>query len=133
MNQKELGELRRRFRPDKHNITHVYGCFVNANKDVIAEIEESLNYMTPEEVEKYLGLLKRAMSGTLGRNLIDIEFLFKEGLGITFFIRVSVSVEFVRTTHTKHFQLQTIFLFVSFFDKFFFLSLVFQLFQTEIE
>lgn len=74
MNQKELGELRRRFRPDKHNITHVYGCFVNANRDVIAEIEESLNYMTPEEVEKYLGLLKRALSGTLGRNLLDIEF-----------------------------------------------------------
>lgn len=74
MNQKELGELRRRFRPDKNTITHVYGCFVNANKDIIAEIEESLNYMTPEEVEKYLGLLKRAMSGTLGRNLIGIEF-----------------------------------------------------------
>ena len=74
MNQKELGELRRRFRPDKNTISHIYGCFVNGTKDVITEFEESLNYMTPEEVEKYLGLLKRSLSGTLGRNLIDIAF-----------------------------------------------------------
>ena len=30
--------------------------------------------MSQEEQEMYLGLLKKALSGTLGRNLIDIEF-----------------------------------------------------------
>lgn len=74
MNQKELGELRRRFRPDKNNISHIYGCFVSNSKDVIAYLDEPLTVLTEEEVEKYLGLMKRALSGTLGRNLIDIVF-----------------------------------------------------------
>ncbi|MFQ7856762.1 MAG: DUF4317 family protein, partial [Flavonifractor plautii] len=29
MNQKELGELRRRFRPDRSAVSRVYGCYVN--------------------------------------------------------------------------------------------------------
>ncbi|MDE6935609.1 MAG: DUF4317 domain-containing protein, partial [Oscillospiraceae bacterium] len=32
MNQKELGELRRRFRPEKSAIGRIYGCYVNSNK-----------------------------------------------------------------------------------------------------
>ena len=74
MNQKELSELRRRFRPDKSAISRVYGCYVNTKKEVISTLDESLGLMTQEEVEKYLGLLKKSMSGTLGRNLLDIVF-----------------------------------------------------------
>ena len=33
MNQKELNELRRRFRLDKNNFSRVYGCYVNSNLD----------------------------------------------------------------------------------------------------
>ena len=29
MNEKEIAEIRRRFRPDKTSITHVRGCYVN--------------------------------------------------------------------------------------------------------
>lgn len=74
MNQKELGELRRRFRPDKNAISRIYGCYVNTNKEIVSYLDESLGIMPPEEVEKYLGLLKRALSGTQGKNLIDIVF-----------------------------------------------------------
>ena len=36
MNEKEIGELRRRFRADKSNITHVRGCYVNEKKEIIS-------------------------------------------------------------------------------------------------
>ena len=74
MNQKELGELRRRFKPEKSAVGRVYGCYVNSNKEVISYLDESLGLMPLEEAEKYLGLLKKSLSGTPGRNLIDIVF-----------------------------------------------------------
>ena len=74
MTQKELGELRRRFRPDKNAISRIYGCYVNSNKEVISYLDESLGRLAQEEGEKYLSLLKKGLSGALGRNLIDIVF-----------------------------------------------------------
>ena len=74
MNQKELNELRRRWKPDKNAISRIYGCFVNSNKEIITDLDESLGMMTQEEAEKYLSLLKKALSGALGKNLIDIVF-----------------------------------------------------------
>lgn len=74
MNQKEIGELRRRFRPDKCAVSRIYGCYVNGNKEVVSYLDESLGTMAPEEMEQYLGLLKKTLSGTPGKNLIDIVF-----------------------------------------------------------
>ena len=74
MNRKEISELRRRFSPDKNSIGHIYGCYVNTKKEIIAYLDESLATMPPEEAEKYLGFLKTALAGTQGKNLIDIVF-----------------------------------------------------------
>lgn len=74
MNQKELNEIRRRFKPDKDSITHIYGCYVNAAKEIVSHIDMSVGLMSEEETEMYLKLLKKTVSGTLGRNLLDIEF-----------------------------------------------------------
>lgn len=74
MNKKEISELRRRFSPDKNAIGHIYGCYVNTKKEIIAYLDESMATMPPEEAEKYLAFLKKALSGTQGKNLIDIVF-----------------------------------------------------------
>ena len=79
MNQKELNELRRRWKPDKNAISRIYGCFVNNNKEIITDLDESLGMMTQEESEKYLSLLKKTLSGALGKNLIDIVFFYPAG------------------------------------------------------
>ena len=55
MNQRELGELRRRFRPEKSAISRIYGCYVNSSREIIAYIDQSLGLMPQEEAEKYLG------------------------------------------------------------------------------
>ena len=74
MNQKELGELRRRFQPDRSAVSRIYGCYVNTQREVISYLDESLGRMPLEESEKYLGLLKKSLSGALGKNLIDVVF-----------------------------------------------------------
>ena len=75
MNQKEIAELRRRFRPDKSAVSRIYGCYVNgSSKEIVSDLDEPLSLMPEEEAEKYLSLLKKALSGTLGRNLLDIVF-----------------------------------------------------------
>ena len=74
MNQKEISELRRRFRADKSNISRIYGCFVNTNKEIVAYIDSSLGMLKQEEQEIYLARLKKCLSGAQGRNLIEIVF-----------------------------------------------------------
>ena len=78
MNQKELRELRRRFRPDHNNIRTVYGCYVNANKEIVSSFEESVGLLSESEREKYLALLKKTLSGALGKNLLDISFATRQ-------------------------------------------------------
>ena len=78
MNQREIAELRRRFQPEKNAIGRIYGCYVNSRREVISYIEGSLGAMPQEEAGKYLELLRRTLSGTLGKNLIDLVFSTKQ-------------------------------------------------------
>ena len=74
MNEKEIGEIRRRVRRDRSNMTSVYGCYVNANREIISTFRQSVGMMPENEAEKYFGVMKRVLSGTIGKNLIDISF-----------------------------------------------------------
>lgn len=74
MNEKEVAEIRRRFRQDKSNITHIRGCFINEEREIVSEFDQSLALMSQDESEKFLAIIKRTLSGTLGKNLIDISF-----------------------------------------------------------
>ena len=74
MNNKEIGEIRRHLRRDRSNMSAIYGCYVNDNKEIISQFRQSLGIMPENEAEKYFALLKRTLSGTLGKNLIDINF-----------------------------------------------------------
>lgn len=74
MNLKEVSELRRRFRMDRNAISRIYGCFVNSSREIVSYIDESMGILPQDEAEKYLNLLKKALSGKLGKNLIDIIF-----------------------------------------------------------
>ena len=74
MNEKEIAEIRRRFKPDKSNITHVRGCYVNEKREIISEFDQSLTLSRQEDAEKLLNVLRKTLSGTAGKNLLDIEF-----------------------------------------------------------
>ena len=66
MNNKEIGEIRRHIRRDRSNITHIYGCYVNENKEIISEFKQSTGMMPENEAEKYFGAMKRVLSGGIG-------------------------------------------------------------------
>ena len=74
MNEKEIGEIRRRVRRDRSNITAIYGCYVNGQKEIVAEFQQSTGIMPENEAEKYFSLLKKTLSGGIGKNLLDITF-----------------------------------------------------------
>ena len=74
MNDKEIGEIRRHLRRDRSNITAIYGCYVNDNKEIISEFRQSTGIMPENESDKYFALLRRSLSGAIGKNLIDITF-----------------------------------------------------------
>lgn len=74
MNEKEVGEIRRRVRRDRSNITAIYGCYVNSQKEIISEFRLGTSTMPENEAEKYFALLKKVLSGSIGKNLIDITF-----------------------------------------------------------
>ncbi len=71
---KEVNELRRHIRRDRSNMTAIYGCYVNDKQEIIAQFRQSTGMMSENESEKYFSLMKRVVSGSLGRSLIDICF-----------------------------------------------------------
>ena len=78
MIDKEVSELRKRFRQDFNNITKIRGCYVNVHGEIVTTFCESMGLLGGEEQEKYLDLLKKALSGSVGKTLSDISFSTKQ-------------------------------------------------------
>ena len=78
MTNKEIGELRRRMKPDRTNLTAVYGCYVASSGEVLSTFREPFGLMAEEDKEKYLAIFRRALSGTPDRNLLDLSFSTKQ-------------------------------------------------------
>lgn len=74
MNEREIAEIRRRMRPEKNNIGRIRGCYVNDNHTIISEFDQMLGLISTDEAEEILSLLRKTLSGAIGRNLIDISF-----------------------------------------------------------
>ena len=74
MNDKEIAELRRRFRADKTSISRIRGAYVNEKREIISEMDQSVAMMTETEADEILSLLKKTLSGKVDTNLIDIHF-----------------------------------------------------------
>ena len=74
MNIKEVAEIRRHIRRDRSNMTAIYGCYVNSSKEIVAEFRSSTGMMSENEGDKYFGLLRKTLTGTIGKHLIDIRF-----------------------------------------------------------
>ena len=78
MTEREIAEIRRHVKREKSNISRILGCYVNERGEIISMFEQSLGLLSQEETEQYLTLLKKTLSGTAGKNLIDISFRTKQ-------------------------------------------------------
>lgn len=72
--KRDVLELRRRLTKKECTIGRMCGCYVNGSKNVILKFAESLVDLDDEEFYKYLEIAKKALSGTLGNNLLELEF-----------------------------------------------------------
>ena len=74
MNEKEVGELRRRLKIDKCAVDNVYGCFVSDKKEIVSTFRLSLGMMGKDDSDALLTVMRKVFSGKIGRNLIDLAF-----------------------------------------------------------
>ena len=74
MNEKEIGELRRRFRSDRNNADLLCGCYVNEKKEIVSSYRVSLQTMPTEEAEQYYALFRKVLTGVPGKTLVELQF-----------------------------------------------------------
>ena len=78
MNKKEISELKKQFTPDNCTISRICGCYVDSEKEKRLEMRESFLSLSDEEMFKYIDIFKKTLSGTIGRNLLNLEFPLEE-------------------------------------------------------
>ena len=74
MNKKEILEIRKQYKPESCSITRICGCYVNGNKEILAQSRDAFLSLPDEEIFKYLTIFRQTLSGTIGKNLINMEF-----------------------------------------------------------
>ena len=74
MNKKEIAEIKKQLAPDKNAISRIAGCYVSAEKEKIITFSESFGMLPEEELFKYYEIFRKALSGSIGKNMLDMEF-----------------------------------------------------------
>lgn len=78
MTKKDVLELKRRFKKSECTFTRLCGCYVNGEKEIVLNIGETFLNLEEEEFYKYLDIAKKTLSGTVGNNLLELNFLLEE-------------------------------------------------------
>lgn len=78
LNKKDILELKRRFKKEACTITKMCGCYVNAEKEKVMKLDENFLTLDDEKFFKYLDIVKKTFSGTIGNNILDLHFKSEE-------------------------------------------------------
>lgn len=78
MNKKEVLELKRRFKKEAATFTKVCGCYVDGNHNKICKFGNTFLNLEEDEFYKYLEIANKALSGTIGNNLLELKFPIEE-------------------------------------------------------
>lgn len=82
MKKKDILELKRRLKKDDCTFTRMCGCYVDGQKNIVLNLKETFLNLKDEEFFKYLEIAKKTLSGTVGNNLLELNFpLEEEGIG----------------------------------------------------
>lgn len=74
MNKKEISEIKKQFTPENCSITRICGCYVDGEKNKKTELKEAFLSLSEEEMFKYFDIFRKTLSGTLGKNLLNMDF-----------------------------------------------------------
>lgn len=70
----EINEIKRLYTPSSCSVTRICGCYVDGEKNKKTEFKEAFLSLPEEEIFKYFELLRKTLSGTIGKNLLNLEF-----------------------------------------------------------
>ncbi|MBQ1688938.1 MAG: DUF4317 domain-containing protein [Lachnospiraceae bacterium] len=74
MHKKDIAELKKRLTKNGCSFTKMIGCYVDADKNRVVDINETFLNLDEEEMHKYLEIAKKTLSGTVHNNLLSLEF-----------------------------------------------------------
>ena len=74
MNKKEISEIKKLFTTTHCAVTRICGCYVDAEKNQKTKLKEAFLSLPEEEMFKYFNIFRKSLSGTLGKNLVQMEF-----------------------------------------------------------
>lgn len=80
MNKKDILELKKRLKKDYCTFTKMCGCYVNGEKNIILNFRETFLNLEDDEYFKYLEIAKKVLSGTIGNNILELNFPLNENL-----------------------------------------------------
>lgn len=78
MNKKEVLELKRRFKKEAATFTRVCGCYIDGNHNKVCKFGNTFLNLEEDEFYKYLEIANKALSGTIGNNLLELKFPIEE-------------------------------------------------------
>lgn len=81
MNKREISEIKKLFTKERCCINRLAGCYVDAEKNKVVEFREAFGSLPEEEMYKYLDIFRKALSGTVGKNLFNMEFPLDQEMG----------------------------------------------------
>lgn len=74
MNKTEISEIRKLFSKENCTIDRFAACFVTVEKEKLYVTRETFLTLPEAEAARYLEIFKKALSGSLGRNLHSLDF-----------------------------------------------------------
>ncbi|WP_338630508.1 DUF4317 domain-containing protein [Clostridium baratii] len=80
MRKKDILELKKRFKKDYCTFSKMCGCYVNGEKNIILKFRETFLNLEEDEYFKYLEITKKVLSGTIGNNILELNFPLNEDL-----------------------------------------------------
>lgn len=78
LNKKEIMEIKKRLKKEGCTFTRMCGCYVDGEHNRVTRLGKTFLNLDEEEFFKYLELAKKVLSGTLGNNLLELEFPLSE-------------------------------------------------------
>lgn len=74
MIKQEISEIKKLFTERNCSITRICGCYVDGEKNKKTELKQAFLALPEEEMFKYFEILHKSLSGTIGKNLLNLEF-----------------------------------------------------------
>ena len=74
MKRKELNEIKSQYTLENCGILRLCGCYVDGERNKITQFNENFLNLPEEEKHKYFDIFKKTLSGTPGKNLVDMKF-----------------------------------------------------------